>query len=117
MFYCKKCGAEIHDGERFCYKCGATVVESERMSVPFCPKCGAAIIKRKSKKGAKRVFYGCERYPDCDFVSWDKPVEMKCPRCGGLMVQKSGRNGSYIACTDKACGYIHRAAKKEKTDE
>ncbi len=88
----------------------------EKLNVP-CPKCGAAIIKRKSKKGAKRVFYGCERYPDCDFVSWDKPVEMKCPRCGGLMVQKSGRNGSYIACTDKACGYIHRAAKKEKTDE
>ncbi len=88
----------------------------EKLNVP-CPKCGAAIIKRKSKKGAKRVFYGCERYPDCDFVSWDKPVEMKCPRCGGLMVQKSGRNGSYIACTDKACGYIHRGAKKEKTDE
>lgn len=43
MFYCKKCGAEIHDGERFCYKCGATVAESERMSVPSCPKCGAAV--------------------------------------------------------------------------
>ena len=86
----------------------------EKLEVP-CPKCGAALIKRK--KGTKKVFYGCEKYPECDFVSWDKPVNMHCPQCGKLMVQKSGRNGSYIACMDKACGYIHRGGKKEKQDE
>ncbi len=88
----------------------------EKLEVP-CPKCGAALIKRRSKKGTKKVFYGCEKYPECDFVSWDKPVNMHCPQCGKLMVQKSGRNGSYIACMDKACGYIHRGGKKEKQDE
>lgn len=88
----------------------------EKLDVP-CPKCGAALIKRRSKKGSKKVFYGCEKYPECDFVSWDKPVNMHCPQCGKLMAQKSGRNGSYIACMDKACGYIHRGGKKEKQDE
>ena len=88
----------------------------EKLEVP-CPKCGAALIKRRSKKGTKKVFYGCEKYPECDFVSWDKPVNMHCPQCGKIMVQKSGRNGSYIACMDKACGYIHRGGKKEKQDE
>ncbi|MDF2670513.1 MAG: topoisomerase, partial [Paenibacillus sp.] len=48
-----------------------------------CPKCKEGkVIERRSKKG--RVFYGCDQYPGCDFVSWDKPVEKPCPECGGL---------------------------------
>ena len=51
-----------------------------------CPKCKQGEIReRKSKKG--RVFYGCSRYPNCDFVSWDKPITEPCPKCGGLLVQ------------------------------
>ncbi len=51
-----------------------------------CPKCKQGEIReRKSKKG--RVFYGCARYPQCDFVSWDKPLDEPCPNCGGLLVQ------------------------------
>ncbi len=53
-----------------------------------CPKCKQGEIReRKSKKG--RVFYGCARYPECDFVSWDKPLPEPCPTCGGLLVQAS----------------------------
>ena len=74
-----------------------------------CPKCGAAIIK---KHGKKKVFYGCERYPDCDFTSWDLPVKTKCPKCGGLMVQKHGQNGTFVQCADPNCREILRRNKK-----
>jgi DNA topoisomerase-1 len=68
-----------------------------------CPKCGGDIVIRKSKKGRK--FYGCSNYPECDFVSWDPPVESPCPRCGGLMVEKTARNKKIAVCTNPECGY------------
>ncbi len=69
-----------------------------------CPKCNSSIVVRKSKRGRK--FYGCEGYPNCDFVSWDLPVKEKCPDCGGFMVQKSSKtNGTRVQCTNKECGY------------
>lgn len=120
---CEKCGAMmVYKTGRFgkflaCPNfpnCRNTKAIIEKIDVP-CPKCGAALIKRKSKRG--KVFYGCEKYPDCDFVSWDKPTAMQCPKCGGMMVQKVGQNGSYITCMDKACGYIYRNAKKAKQED
>ena len=120
---CEKCGAMmVYKYGRFgkflaCPnfpECRNTKAIVEKLDVP-CPKCGAAIIKRKSKRG--KTFFGCEKYPDCDFVSWDKPVAMRCPKCGGMMAQKIGRNGSYIVCIDKGCGYIHRAAGKKDKEE
>ena len=120
---CEKCGAMmVYKTGRFgkflaCPNfpnCRNTKAIIEKIDVP-CPKCGAALIKRKSKRG--KVFYGCEKYPDCDFVSWDKPTAMQCPKCGGMMVQKVGQNGSYITCMNKACGYIHRNAKKAKQED
>ena len=68
-----------------------------------CPKCeDGEIVKRKSKKG--KTFYGCSNYPDCDFVSWDKPTEKKCPECGSMMVEKySKKKGTYYKCTNKEC--------------
>jgi len=78
-----------------------------------CPKCGGAIVARKSKKGRK--FYGCEKYPECDFVSWDLPVRERCPECGSLMVQKNtGPGQKKIVCTDKNCGYSRSAGKGSK---
>jgi DNA topoisomerase-1 len=63
-----------------------------------CPKCEAGkIIERRSKKG--RVFYGCDQYPGCDFVSWDKPSAKPCPECGSMMVEKRNRSGGKIICT------------------
>ena len=120
---CEKCGAMmVYKIGRFgkflaCPNfptCRNTKAIVEKIDVP-CPKCGAALIKRKSKRG--KAFYGCERYPECDFVSWDKPTKMPCPQCGGMMVQKIGQNGSYIACLNKECGYIHRNAKKNKDEK
>lgn len=73
-----------------------------------CPKCGKEVVVRKTKKG--RRFYGCENGPECDFMSWQKPSEKKCPQCGGYMVEK----GNKLVCADKQCGYL---CEKSKTDE
>lgn len=50
-------------------------------------KCGKDVILKKTKKG--RMFYGCEGYPECDFVSWQKPSDKKCHKCGGYMIEKA----------------------------
>jgi len=66
-----------------------------------CPTCHQGeVVERRSRKGRK--FYGCERYPECDFVSWNKPVAETCPRCGSYMVQV-GR-GNQVKCS--SCNYI-----------
>ncbi|MBD3918226.1 type I DNA topoisomerase [Paenibacillus sp. PR3] len=77
-----------------------------------CPKCAkGSIIERRSKKG--RVFYGCNLYPECDFVSWDKPAGVPCPSCGGLMVEKRSKAGVKLQCT--VCDHSEQVA--EDTDE
>lgn len=67
-----------------------------------CPKCKEGeIVERKSK--TKRIFYGCNRYPDCDFVSWDKPINRPCPKCNELLVEKKIKKGIQVQCTN--CDY------------
>lgn len=67
-----------------------------------CPKCKKGeIVERKSKK--QRTFYGCERYPDCDFVSWDRPVPRPCPKCGNYMIEKKTKKEKVIRCS--VCDY------------
>lgn len=65
-----------------------------------CPKCGKDIVIRKTKKGRK--YFGCEGFPDCDFMSWQKPSSIKCPECGGYMVEK----GNKLVCADEHCGFV-----------
>ncbi len=64
-----------------------------------CPKCGKDIILKKTKKGRK--YYGCEANPECDFMSWQKPSTERCPKCGGVLLEK----GNKLACMDEQCGY------------
>ncbi len=69
-----------------------------------CPKCGKGeVIQRKSKYG--KIFYGCNKYPDCDFVSWNEPVKEKCPECGEYMVKKITKKESKIVCSNSKCGF------------
>lgn len=70
-----------------------------------CPKCGEGhVVKRRSKKG--RVFYGCDRYPDCDFVTWEKPTGEICPQCHeGYLVEHASKKGVSKVCTNKSCNY------------
>ena len=68
----------------------------------YCPQCGARLMEKTSKKNRK--FYGCERYPECDFVSWEMPVTEKCPQCGSYMVEKRGRKGErWRLCANETC--------------
>ncbi|MDN4616562.1 type I DNA topoisomerase [Paenibacillus sp. PsM32] len=63
-----------------------------------CPTCKEGhVVERRSKKG--RVFYGCDRYPDCDFVSWDRPSPKPCPVCESMMVEKRNKQGVKLQCT------------------
>ena len=89
-------------------ECRNTKPYLEKIGVK-CPKCGKEIVLKKTKKGRK--YYGCENNPECDFMSWSRPVEEKCPKCGGYMVVK----GSKIVCADEQCGYV--TEKKEKNQE
>lgn len=85
-----------------------------------CPKCGADILERKSKTG--KVFYGCEKYPECDYTTWDKPLNEKCPDCGAIMVEHVERNGSKRKfCSNPECSkarpvYASKTAAAKTTE-
>ncbi|SHH42307.1 DNA topoisomerase I [Clostridium collagenovorans DSM 3089] len=78
-----------------------------------CPKCGGKILVRKSKKG--RQFYGCSNYPNCDYVSWQEPVNKKCPNCETLLVKKSTKTkGDWLQCPNSECNYKEKLEEVEK---
>ncbi len=80
-----------------------------------CPKCGkGTIVERKSKRGT--VFFGCNEYPQCDFVLWNEPTGEKCPECGSLLVKKVLKKGTVISCSSMKCGY-KKEAEQEVTQE
>ncbi|MFV0464709.1 MAG: type I DNA topoisomerase [Lachnospiraceae bacterium] len=64
-----------------------------------CPLCAKEVVIKKTKKGRK--YYGCENYPECEFISWQKPTEKSCPKCGNYMVEKGNKH----VCSDEKCGY------------
>lgn len=72
-----------------------------------CPKCDGELVIKKTKKGRK--YFGCENGPECDFMSWQKPLEKNCPECGNYMVQK----GNKAVCSNETCGYVEVIKKKE----
>ena len=80
-------------------ECRNTMSYFEKAGVK-CPKCGKEVIIMRNKKG--RIYYGCEGYPECDFISWNKPVEEKCKECGSYLVEK----GKKIICSNEKCGFV-----------
>lgn len=80
-------------------------------SIPLakCPRCGTGdIVARRRAKGRGREFYGCTRYPDCDFISYYRPTSATCPKCGQFLVEKyDKKKGSYKACINPGCDYLH----------
>ena len=75
----------------------------------ICPKCGGKVIVRKTKKG--KPFYGCDQYPKCDFVSWNEPVNEKCPNCGEILYKKKGKKPT-LYCAKEGCGYERKLEEK-----
>lgn len=82
--------------------------------VAKCPKCGKNVFKKVSKRG--KVFYGCEGWPKCDFVSWDIPTGKLCPECGQPLVYHEYRGKKSIQCSSRTCSYTE-AMPDEKPSE
>ncbi len=80
-------------------ECRNTKPYLEKVGVP-CPHCGKDVVIRKTKKGRK--YFGCENNPECEFMSWQKPSNQKCPKCNTVLVEK----GTNLVCNDEKCGYI-----------
>ena len=106
---CDKCGAPmvLRNGRYGSfYACSAyptcrfTKPKTRDIGVA-CPKCQAKIVMKTGRN--KTVFYSCERYPDCDFSSWDMPTNEACPTCGQMLFRKKGK--ALLVCHDKSCGY------------
>lgn len=94
-------------------ECKNTKAIIKETGIP-CLACGGQIVERKSRTG--KLFYGCNNYPDCDFVSWDKPILEKCPVCGTQMVEKKFKTGSTtILCPNKNCPSKKEEEEKGKT--
>ncbi len=87
--------------------CRNTKPYLEKIGV-LCPKCNNELVIRKTKKG--RRYYGCISYPDCDFMSWQKPSAERCPDCGGAMVEK----GNKLVCMDEQCGFVKNIKTEKK---
>lgn len=80
-------------------ECRNTKPYLEKIGVP-CPDCGKEIVIRKTKKGRK--YYGCESNPECSFMSWQRPSDKNCPKCGRPLIEK----GNKLVCLDEACAYV-----------
>ena len=111
---CEKCGSDMvfkvgpYGKYMECVECKNRKPYHKSTGVT-CPKCGkGTIVERKSKRGT--VFYGCNQYPECDFVLWNEPIDEKCPKCGSLFVKKVLKNGTNVVCSK--CNF-----KKEETPD
>ena len=111
---CEKCGRHMvikygpHGRFLACPgfpECRNTMPYFEKIGVE-CPKCGKDVVLKKTRKG--RRYFGCIDNPECDFMVWDKPAKEKCPKCGGLMLEK----GNKYVCMDANCGYIQEQVKE-----
>jgi DNA topoisomerase-1 len=89
--------------------------EAAKVEVP-CPKCGGEVVQKRSKKGT--IFYGCNNYPQCDFVAWGKPIGRECPQCGSPLVENTFRGGRVIGikCHSAECDFKEplKGAKEDK---
>ncbi len=81
------------------------VVETEAT----CPECGGKVISKKSKRGY--TFFGCDNWPECNFMTWDKPTNEKCPNCGKSLFKGKG---GMLSCLDEKCGYKAKETRKKK---
>ncbi len=77
-----------------------------------CPVCGGKVISKKSKRGY--TFFGCDNWPQCNFMTWDKPTNEKCPNCGKSLFKGKG---GVLSCLDEKCGYKGKAKRKKNAEE
>ena len=126
-------GITDEETDLVCEKCGRPMVKKlgkygyflacsgfpecrNTMPLPYgkCPRegCDGYVVERKTKR--RRSFFGCSRYPDCDFMTWDKPAPEPCPQCGSIMVYKNADGEKRLQCLREGCGHTMVPDKKEE---
>ncbi len=120
-YICEKCGSKmVKKLGKYGYflACSAFPDCRNTMPLPYgkCPRkgCDGYIVERKTKR--KRAFYGCTRYPDCDFMMWEKPAPKACPKCGSVMVEKRIDGSRYYVCLNEECGYMEPVSGEKKEE-
>ena len=115
---CEKCGGEMvmkigpYGKYLECKECKNRKKYIRSTGVK-CPKCGeGVIIEKKSKYG--KIFFGCNRYPDCSYALWDEPTGNTCPECGELLVKKNTKNGSFEVCSNRTCSFKRTLEEENK---
>ncbi|MBE5757410.1 MAG: type I DNA topoisomerase [Clostridiales bacterium] len=123
---CEKCGHEMvkrvsRYGEFLACsnypKCKNIISQNQNNEpkvVAKCPKCGGDVIERKSKKNPNVIFFGCKNYPTCDFISWEIPLEEKCPKCGEYLTQKEVYKKLRKKCSNEKCDYVVTMEKSKE---
>ena len=118
---CEKCGGAMvmkigpYGKYLECKECGNRKKYIRSTGVK-CPKCGEGmIVEKKSKYG--KIFFGCNRYPDCSYALWDEPTGNKCPECGELLLKKNTKNGVFEVCSSRTCSYKKAMETEEGTEE
>ena len=116
---CEKCGGEMvlktgpYGKYIECNEC-KNRKKYVRSTGVKCPKCGeGVIIEKKSKYG--KIFFGCNRYPDCSYALWDEPTGNTCPECGELLLKKQTKNGLFEVCSNKTCSFRRVMENPEQT--
>ncbi len=117
---CEKCGGEMvmkvgpYGKYLECKEC-KNRKKYVRSTGVKCPKCGeGTIIEKKSKYG--KIFFGCNRYPECSYALWDEPTGNVCPECGELLVKKNTKNGLYEVCSNKTCSFRREMTENSNKD-
>lgn len=118
---CEKCGGAMvmkvgpYGKYLECKECGNRKKYIRSTGVK-CPKCDEGmIVEKKSKYG--KIFFGCNRYPDCSYALWDEPTGNKCPECGELLLKKTTKNGVFEVCSSRTCSYKKAMETEEGTEE
>ncbi len=122
-YVCELCGRKmVKKLGRYGYflACSGFPACTNTKSIPLadCPRpgCNGKIVARKKAKGRGKEFYGCTNYPACDFITYYKPLETKCPKCGWFLVEKSDKKlGTHKACINPDCDYLHSAEEGEES--
>ena len=117
---CEKCGGAMvmkigpYGKYLECKECGNRKKYIRSTGVK-CPKCGEGmIVEKKSKYG--KIFFGCNRFPDCSYALWDEPTGNKCPECGELLLKKNTKNGIFEVCSSRTCSYKKEMTTEENSD-
>ncbi len=120
-YICEKCGSRmVKKLGKYGYflACSAFPECRNTMPLPYgkCPRkgCDGYIVERRTKR--KRPFYGCTRYPDCDFMIWEKPAPKACPKCGTVMLEKTIDGKKFYVCLNEECGYREPVGGEKKEE-